>query len=100
MCKLLSTSGDQSIELQPGNPLVVGRPVTSDVPIDDPTLARRHAEIALPDGGVKVTDLGSANGTFPNGARVAEAVAAMNDVVTFGKVACRVVETADPTPRP
>ena len=99
MYKLLSTSGDQSIELQPGKPLVVGRAVTSDVPIYDPTISRRHAEIVLADGGVKVTDLGSSNGTFLNGARVTDAVAAMNDVVTFGKVAYRVVETADPTPR-
>src|SRR5712692_5024358 len=71
--KLLSTTGDQSIELQPGRALVVGRAVTSDVPIYDPTISRRHAEVALSDRGVKVKDLGSSNGTFLNGARVTEA---------------------------
>src|SRR5207302_2184346 len=89
--KLLSTSGDQSIDLQLGRTLVVGRAVTSDIPIYDPTISRTHAEIALTGSGVKLKDLGSSNGTFLNGARVAEAEAAENDIVTFGKVAFKVI---------
>ena len=100
MFKLLSTSGDQSIDLLPGRTLVVGRAVTSDVPIYDPTISRKHAEIALADGGVRVKDLGSSNGTFLNGARVTEVEAGPNDVVTFGKVAFRVSEVTPPAPRP
>lgn len=100
MFKLLSTSGDQSIDLQPGRMLVVGRAVTSDVPIYDPTISRKHAEISLADSGVKIKDLGSSNGTFLNGAKVTEAEAGPNDVVTFGKVAFKVVEVAAPAPRP
>ena len=96
MFKLLSTTGDQSIELQPGRALVVGRAVTSDVPIYDPTISRRHAEVALSDRGVKVKDLGSSNGTFLNGARVTEAEASSNDIVTFGKVAFKVIEVTAP----
>src|SRR3989454_6731547 len=57
--KLLSTTGEQSIDLQPGRNIVVGRAVTSDVPIYDPTISRRHAEVSLTDGGVKVKDAGS-----------------------------------------
>jgi adenylate cyclase len=98
--KLLSTSGDQSIDLQLGRKLVVGRAVTSDVPIYDPTISRRHAEIVLTESGVRVTDLGSSNGTFLNGAKVTEAEAGANDVVTFGKVAFRVKEVTTPMPRP
>ena len=100
MFKLLSTSGEQSIDLQPGRIVVVGRAVTSDVPIYDPTISRRHAELALTDGGVKVKDVGSSNGTFLNGARITEAVAGENDVITFGKVAFRVKEVSAPAPRP
>ena len=100
MFKLLSTSGDQSIDLQLGRKLVVGRAVTSDVPIYDPTISRRHAEIVLTESGVRVTDLGSSNGTFLNGAKVTEAEAGANDVVTFGKVAFRVKEVTAPLPRP
>jgi adenylate cyclase len=98
--KLLSTTGDQSIELQSGRALVVGRAVTSDVPIYDPTISRRHAEVALSDRGVKVKDLGSSNGTFLNGARVTEAEASANDIVTFGKVAFKVIEVTAPQARP
>ena len=100
MFKLLSTSGDQSIDLQLGRTLVVGRAVTSDVPIYDPTISRTHAEIALTAGGVKLKDLGSSNGTFLNGARVTEAEAGENDIVTFGKVAFKVISVTRPAPRP
>ncbi len=99
MFKLLSTTGEQSIDLQPGRTIVVGRAVTSDVPIYDPTISRRHAEVALTDGGVKVKDAGSSNGTFLNGARITEAIAAENDVITFGKVAFRVKEVSAPAAR-
>src|SRR6058998_1651117 len=98
--KLLSTSGEQSIDLQLGRKLVVGRAVTSDVPIYDPTISRRHAEIVMTENGVRVTDLGSSNGTFLNGAKITEADAGANDVVTFGKVAFRVKEVTAPAPRP
>ena len=100
MYKLLSTSGEQAIDLQLGRKLVVGRAVTSDVPIYDPTISRRHAEIVLTENGVRVTDLGSSNGTFLNGAKITEAEAGANDVVTFGKVAFRVKEVTAPAPRP
>ncbi|MGH7672767.1 MAG: adenylate/guanylate cyclase domain-containing protein [Gemmatimonadales bacterium] len=96
MLKLISTAGDQSIDLQLGRTLVVGRAVTSDIPIYDPTISRRHAEIVLSDTGVRVKDLGSSNGTFLNGAKIAEAEAGPNDVVTFGKVAFRVKEVTAP----
>ena len=100
MFKLLSTTGEQSIDLVPGRTIVVGRAVTSDVPIYDPTISRKHAELILTDGGVKVKDAGSSNGTFLNGARVTEALAGENDVITFGKVAFRVKEVSAPVPRP
>ena len=78
----------------------MGRAVTSDVPIYDPTISRKHAELRLTDGGVEVKDVGSSNGTFLNGARVTEALAAENDVITFGKVAFRVKAVTAPPPRP
>ena len=100
MFRLLSTSGDQTIELSTGRTLVVGRAVTSDVPIYDPTISRKHAEITAAAGAVRIKDLGSSNGTFLNGARITEGDAVSNDVITFGKVAFRVSEIAPPTLRP
>ena len=96
MFKLISTSGDQAIDLQPGRTLVVGRAVTSDVPIYDPTISRRHAEITLVENGVLVKDLDSSNGTFLNGAKVTEAEAGANDVIMFGKVTFRVKDVTAP----
>ena len=96
MFKLLSISGEQSIDLAAGKTLVVGRAVTSDIPIYDPTISRRHAEITLTDAGVRIKDLGSSNGTFLNGAKVTDGDAAENDVVTFGKVAFKVVPITAP----
>ncbi len=80
--------GSQAFELRDGATLIVGRALTSDVPVFDPTISRRHAEVTCdPTGGsVEVRDLGSSNGTFVNGARVDTARLGPGDVVAFGKV--------------
>src|SRR5437773_10964976 len=54
----------------------------------------------MTENGVRVTDLGSSNGTFLNGAKSTEADAGANDVVTFGKIAFRMKEVTAPLPRP
>lgn len=97
--RLLSTTGDQTIELDAGRTLTVGRAATSDAPVYDPTVSRQHAELTLEDGGVRVRDLGSSNGTFVNGTRISESRAQNGDIVTFGKVAFKVIEVAPPKPR-
>jgi adenylate cyclase len=98
--KLVSTSGDQSIDVKPGTTLVVGRAVNSDVPIYDPTISRQHAQISAQNGGILVKDLGSANGTFLNGSKITEAVATPNDVVMFGKMSFYVRDMAKPAEPP
>src|SRR5258706_1658310 len=99
MFKLISTAGEQSIDLQVARRVVVGRAVTSDIPIYDPTISRRHAEVSLGENGVLVKDLGSSNGTFLNGAKIAEAEAGPNDVVTFGKCAFLVMDVTTTAPQ-
>jgi len=96
--KLLSTGGDQTIDIPSSGSLVVGRAATSDVPIYDPTISRRHAEVSLEDGGVQIRDLGSSNGTFLNGSRITDAIAEDGDVVAFGKVAFHVRSVTPATP--
>jgi pSer/pThr/pTyr-binding forkhead associated (FHA) protein len=54
-----------------GTELIVGRQ-DADLLIDDPQVSRRHAVVRAIDGELQVEDLGSANGTFVNGARVYE----------------------------
>jgi adenylate cyclase len=98
--KLYAASGDQTIDLPASGSVLVGRAATSDAPVFDPTISRRHAELQLAPGGVLVRDLGSSNGTFLNGARLTEATATDGDVVTFGKVAFHVREVTPIKPQP
>ncbi|HEV8498661.1 MAG TPA: adenylate/guanylate cyclase domain-containing protein [Gemmatimonadaceae bacterium] len=97
--KLTSTDGTQSFELRGGIPLVVGRAPASDIPVIDPTISRRHAEVESNDNRVIVRDLGSSNGTFLNGTRVDSAVVVVGDTVTFGKVGFKLQQVATPAPR-
>jgi ABC transport system ATP-binding/permease protein len=54
-----------------GTELVIGRQ-DAELLLDDPQVSRRHAVVRAIDGKLEVEDLGSANGTFVNGARVDE----------------------------
>jgi adenylate cyclase len=87
--RLVSTSGDQSFEIPEGRSVVVGRGVSSDIAIYDPTISRRHAELLAREDGIEVTDLDSSNGTCINGSRIASGRLRLNDSVTFGKVTYR-----------
>jgi serine phosphatase RsbU (regulator of sigma subunit) len=50
----------------------IGRSSMNDLPISDKMLSRQHARIVKDDnGGLQVEDLGSRNGTFLNGERLA-----------------------------
>jgi adenylate cyclase len=95
--KLISTDGMHSFELRNGAPLVVGRAPTSDIPVIDPTISRRHAEVESTEAGVTVRDLGSSNGTFINGVRIDVSAVGTGDIVTFGKVGFRLQLIAPPS---
>jgi adenylate cyclase len=86
---LVSLSDSERNELAPGRSYIVGRAVTSDIPIYDPTISRRHAELTPLPTGVRVRDLGSSNGTFINGTKIETGMLAEDDAVTFGKVQCQ-----------
>jgi adenylate cyclase len=96
--RLSSTDGSQGIELREGATLIVGRAPASDIPVIDPTISRRHAEVEFDGTVVHVRDLGSSNGTFVNGVRVDSTVVASGDLVTFGKVAFRLQQITPTNP--
>lgn len=75
---------------------VVGRGGDCDLTIDDVSLSRRHAQISIEGGMLRVRDLGSANGTFANGNRIREGVLRQGDELRFGSRAFVVVAPADP----
>lgn len=84
--RLVSADGQLSFELRAGLPLVLGRALSSDLPVLDPTVSRRHAELTIEPESVLVRDLGSSNGTFVNGTRVTTTSIRMGDRVVFGKI--------------
>ncbi|MBC7789434.1 MAG: FHA domain-containing protein [Anaerolineae bacterium] len=96
--KLIGKQGAEGFQLPPGASLVVGRAIGCDIPVVDQTVSRRHAEITLDAAGVRVRDMGSSNGTFLNGARIASAAISVGDVISFGAMAFRLEQTDSPSP--
>ena len=94
--RLVATEGTQSFDLPAGRSVVVGRGVTSDIALYDPTISRRHAELTAGPDGVQVRDLGSSNGTCVNGARVAIGLMQPDDSIAFGKVRFQLEQLAEP----
>ena len=91
--RLVSPEGDQIFELRRGTSLTVGRALTNDVALLDPTVSRRHASLVVDESGIDLSDLGSSNGTFVNGERVERARLSAGDVLTFGKLSFNVSES-------
>jgi hypothetical protein len=69
-----------------GRGLVLGRAGNSDLAVDDVYVSDEHVEILPDDGGWSVRDLGSTNGTFLNGAKIARPTPlAVGDQLRLGK---------------
>jgi pSer/pThr/pTyr-binding forkhead associated (FHA) protein len=64
---------------------VLGRSPDVEIPLDDPGVSRRHAEIRLAEGIPRIVDLGSTNGTFVDGERVQSGVLRDGSVITMGR---------------
>ncbi|MEE4299308.1 MAG: FHA domain-containing protein [Pseudomonadales bacterium] len=66
---LIRQGGDQPFVVS--GDVIVGRSRRADLRIDEGYISRRHARLWLEAGRLMVEDLGSANGTFLNGERLA-----------------------------
>jgi hypothetical protein len=74
-------------------PAVIGRMPDCAVPLSDPQVSRRHAEVRRGDFGFKVVDLGSTNGTQLNGVVVKEQALTDGDVIVVGATSLRYQES-------
>jgi hypothetical protein len=67
-----------------GEQATVGRAEGCDVVLTDTGVSRRHAELITTESGTLLRDLGSTNGSYVNGVRVAEQALRDGDRLTFG----------------
>lgn len=89
----LGQSPHPAMTLDPSQRTVVGRSVTADVVLEEPTVSRAHAAFAVHGGQWFVTDLASTTGTRVNGQRLEPhkpAAISQGDLVRLGPVAFRV----------
>lgn len=70
-------------------PVVIGRLSTCDIPLGDPQVSRRHAEVRRDPEGFAVFDLGSTNGTVVNGSPVRERRLSDGDELRIGSATIR-----------
>lgn len=74
--------------------LVFGRSSSCDIVINDAHMSRRHAEVNLKDGVLRLVDLKSSNGTCVNGKNVGEQILKPGDKISFDQVTFLVVGPA------
>ena len=70
----------------PSTVTVIGRRQESDLCIPLMVVSRRHCELNLEKGRLKIRDLGSSNGTYVNGQRVDRAEVRPGDKIQIGPV--------------
>ncbi len=79
-----------------GERKTIGRSPQADFVIDEPSLSRLHAAVAMSsDGALAVEDLGSTNGVFVNGSRQTSSTLTIGDGVVFGILEYRVEATQE-----
>ena len=87
------------IPAEQGRSFVLGRVRGCDLVIRDEGASRHHAELrSEPAGGLRVRDLGSANGTFVDGQRIKEAMLSGGEELRIGDVEIAVMAHAPETP--
>lgn len=77
-----------------GDQMTIGRDSTNEIVINDAEVSRRHARLTFQGGKYVLEDLGSTNGTFVNGQRLAgPRVLKAGEVVSFGEQIVLVFES-------
>ena len=74
--------------LESGSTLRIGRTVDNGLRLDHPSISRAHAELHCADGGWRLRDLESKNGSFVDGIRVHETTLVRPSWLRLGDVYC------------
>ena len=83
MPTLRSMSGGPDIAVN-CPPVIVGRHARCDARLESSRVSRRHCVLTEYNGDVVIRDLGSTNGTWVNGRRVARSRLTPGDLVSIG----------------
>ncbi len=82
----------KQIKLTDKSPLIIGRdPEQCNITISSISTSRRHCEIILEEGELKIRDLNSFNGTFINGVKITETTTLKpEDKIVVGNIVFRI----------
>lgn len=96
--QLVPTAGGPSITMEPSmlrRGATLGRETSSDIVVQDKTVSKRHARLALdPSGRLIIEDLGSANGTWKGRSKITREAFRAGESVKFGSAEFRVESQA------
>jgi DNA-binding NtrC family response regulator len=73
----------------------IGTAAGNDLVVSDATVSRFHLELTVGEGGVRVVDHESTNGTFVGSSRIERAVLARGTLVRLGRTTVRLDEAGD-----
>ena len=88
------------IEANQAAPLLVGTSPSCALRLNDNLVSRRHARLSLEGRMVRITDLGSTNGTFVDGVRLIDGFLCGGELVRLGRTALKSEVIAAPTHTP
>ncbi len=77
---------------------IIGRSASIELVLVEDMVSRKHAQITVEDDILHIEDLGSTNGTFVNGEKIAKTTIKKGDRILIGTSIMKVVEVdEDPT---
>ena len=82
---VLIDNAGQRFPIQPGKETRIGRALDNEIVLGHSSVSRHHAAIENSNGGFRLRDLGSQNGTFVAGERVSDAPLKDGDAVRVGE---------------
>lgn len=83
----------QILEIRSTSPCIVGRSLTADVVLSDPSVSRRHARLYHHEGRLHIEDLQSTNGVLVNGIPVQRSPLSPWDIVLLGNCVMHLEKT-------